>query len=948
MASPPHGVRHNGTEQLRVLVVDDDVDFAESLQEVLEPRGYRVALAHTSAAALKIVRDFDAQVALVDIRLDRDSGVRLIPEIRDARPGILCLMVTAYAATENAIEALKYGAYDYLRKPLDPQVLFATLDRCFERLRLEHEKDQAEENLRIRNQELEDLNARLKNLLASSKALAVCSQTAELSQSLLREFARNLNAQGGSFFVLRDDNLVLMHSLDPSHIPAKLSLPLRADSVFDLAIKNRAPVLIEDMEQEKDVHSSGWQGYRNGSLMVLPLLNGTGEIVGVVSLHNKVSPPFTRQDCELGALLASYGSETLRVTRLFEALRESEAKYRNILQSIDEGYFELHLSGRVSFLNESMLRILGCSEEELKRLGEEAKPADDVMAPVQGMFEQVRRSAVSPKMMDYQIIRKDGSPRFLELSTSPIEDSAGQLKGYRGVVRDVTVRRLAEQERQRLAAALENTADSVVIADRDGLIQYVNPAFETTTGLKREALSGQRLDQFLISKSDPVSGSRVKKALSLGHSWSGQLAISKSDKTTCEFKSTISPIHDPGGEVSGFVCINRDVTNEIILEGQLRQAQKMEAVGRLAGGVAHDFNNMLSVILGYSELIISKLNPFDPILNSLKAVQSAANRSADLTRQLLAFSRKQTITPRVINLNEHTKSMERLLTRIIGEDIDLEFTLAAELWPVYMDPAQIDQVLANLAVNSRDAMPEGGKLTVETSNITLDQHYAETHLGSRPGDFVMLAVGDTGCGMDSETLDHVFEPFFTTKPEGKGTGLGLSTVYGIAKQNEGFVNICSQPGRGTTVKLYIPRCSGRERTASTPVVEGRSPGGCETILLVEDEGAIREMAKTMLEGLGYMVLEAPSPGEAILICEKHSGQIPLLLTDVVMPNMNGIELRARIRAMRPGIRTLFISGYTASAHTHLKGLEKDANLLQKPFTLDALAKKVREALGTSS
>ena len=539
MTSPPQGTPHNGTKRLRLLIVDDDVDFAESLLEVLEPRGYQVALVHTAADALKIIRDFDAQVALVDIRLDRGNGIRLIPELRGARPGILCLMMTAYAAIENAIEALKYGAYDYLRKPLDAQDLFATLDRCFERLRLEREKNQAEENLRIRNQELEELNARLKKLLASSRALAICSQPLELGQSLLQEFARNVNAQGGSFFVLRDDNLVLMHSLDPSHVPVNLPFPLRVGSVFDLAIKNRAPVLIKKIEQEKDVHTSGWQGYQNDSLMAFPLVDGSGEIVGVVSLHNKISPPFTQQDCELGALLASYGTETLRVTRIFEALRESEEKYRNILQSIDEGYFELYLSGRVSFLNESMVRILGCSEEELKRLGDEAKPGNDVMVQVQGMFGEVCRSAVSQKMMDYQIIRKDGSPRFLELSTSPIEDLAGQLKGYRGVVRDVTVRRLAEEERQRLAAALENTADSVIIANRDGLIQYVNPAFERTTGLQRDDVSGQRLDQFLISKSDPVSSSLVQNALTLGQSWNGHLVTSKSDKTMCEFETAI-------------------------------------------------------------------------------------------------------------------------------------------------------------------------------------------------------------------------------------------------------------------------------------------------------------------------------------------------------------------------------------------------------------------------
>ncbi|MGC8494899.1 MAG: PAS domain S-box protein [Syntrophobacteraceae bacterium] len=404
------------------------------------------------------------------------------------------------------------------------------------------------------------------------------------------------------------------------------------------------------------------------------------------------------------------------------------------------------------------------------------------------------------------------------------------------------------------------------------------------------------------------------------------------------------PIPDENGVLQYLLCISEDITERKKLEEQFRQAQKMEAVGRLAGGVAHDFNNMLSVILGYSELIASRLQPLDPILGPLNGVRSAANRSAELTRQLLAFSRKQTIAPRRIDLNEHTNTMESLLTRIIGEDIALTFELSPQLWPVYMDPAQIDQVLANLAVNSRDAMPRGGKLTVHTSNRTFSKEYSETHPGFASGDFVVIAVTDTGCGMDSETLDHAFEPFFTTKPEGKGTGLGLSTVYGIAQQNNGFVDISSEPGRGTTVRLAIPRYSGGEDLAKTPVVEEASPGGWETILLVEDEAPIREMVKIMLEGMGYTVLSAADPDDALVLCRKHSEALHLLFTDVIMPKMNGKELETKIRAIKPGIRTLFMSGYAANAIAHLGVLENGTCLLQKPFTMDALAKKVREVL----
>jgi PAS domain S-box-containing protein len=945
MASPQQGAPHNQTEQLRLLIVDDDVDFAESLLEVLESRGYQVALAHTAADTLKIIRDFDAQIALIDIRLDRDNGIRLIPALREARPGILCLTITAYAGIENAVEALKHGAYDYLRKPLDPQDLFATLDRCFERLRLEREKNQAEENLRISNQELEELNARLKKLLVSSRVLATCSHPSELSQSLLQEFARNVNAQGGSFFVLKDDDLVLMHSLDPSHVPGNLSFPLRESSVFDLAIKNRAPVLIEKIGQEKDVATSGWQGYQDDSLLAFPLVDGSGEIVGVVSLHNKVSPPFTQQDCELGSLLASYGSETLRVTRIFEALRASEEKYRNILQSIDEGYFELYLSGRVSFLNDSMVRILGCSEEELKRLGEEAKPGDDVLAQVQGMFEQICRSALSPKMMDYQIVRKDGSPCFLELSTSPIEDSAGQLKGYRGVVRDVTARRLAEQERQRLAAALENTADSVIIANRDGLIQYVNPAFERIIGLRRDDVSGQRLDQFLISKSDPESSSLVRKALALGQSWNGHLVVSRSDKTMCEFETTISPIHDGSGEIAGFVCINRDVTNEINLEGQLRQAQKMEAVGTLAGGVAHDFNNILQAVIGYSELLLRGKNKETAEYGSLTNIKKSAMRGADLTKQLLTFSRKVEVQKRAYALNEGILEARSLLERVIPRMIAIELDLMQELNLVNADPGQVQQIMLNLAVNARDAMPDGGRITIKTENIFLDTDYCKTHLLMRPGSYVQLTVSDTGHGIDAESLEHIFEPFYTTKAPGSGTGLGLSTAYGIVKSHDGHIECESAVGLGTTFRILLPAVDSIPMPDGPQIQDEALSGGGETILIADDEESVRSIISQMLTTFGYRVLLAETGLQALAIYRNNREAIDLVILDLIMPEMGGKQCLEEILVIDPKAKVLIATGYTNKTTSEDIVTAGAANIIMKPFSMNEILRAINEALG---
>jgi CheY-like chemotaxis protein len=373
----------------------------------------------------------------------------------------------------------------------------------------------------------------------------------------------------------------------------------------------------------------------------------------------------------------------------------------------------------------------------------------------------------------------------------------------------------------------------------------------------------------------------------------------------------------------------------------------MEAVGRLAGGVAHDFNNMLNVILGYVDLALRRVKSVDPICKNLIEIRHAAERSADLTRRLLGFSRRQAIAPRVLDLNHQMTGMEGLLRRIIGEDIALELVLGPDLWPVCLDPSQVDQVLANLSVNARDAMPDGGKLTIVTGNVTLDEAYCAVHADARPGDYALLAVRDTGCGMDARTLERAFEPFFTTKPEGQGTGLGLAMVYGIARQNGGSVEIESELGKGTTFRLYLPRLvEGREPRAEPLVAPvGAPPRGHETILLVEDEVSLRELAQELLEEMGYRVLAAASPGEGISLAETEQGAIDLLLTDVVMPVMNGKELSERIRTLRPHIRVLFTSGYTADVIAHRGVLDAGVQLLEKPFTLDTLARQVRQALG---
>jgi two-component system cell cycle sensor histidine kinase/response regulator CckA len=495
-----------------------------------------------------------------------------------------------------------------------------------------------------------------------------------------------------------------------------------------------------------------------------------------------------------------------------------------------------------------------------------------------------------------------------------------------------------------LARAVEQATDAIVITDPNGAIVYVNPAFERVTGYTSAEVLGSN-PRILKSGQNPVGlYEEMWTTLARGDVWSGTLVNKRKDGTLFEEEMTISPVRNGGGRLVNYVAVKRDITRERQLEDQLRQAQKMEAIGRLAGGVAHDFNNLLGIIMGYSEMLLDSLSTEDPRRGQAEQVRKAGDRAARLTRQLLAFSRKQVLEPRILDLNITLTETEKLLHRLIGEDIELIIRPGAGLGCVKADPGQLEQVVMNLVVNSRDAMPRGGRLVLETANVDLDEAYAGRRPDVKPGPYVMLAVTDTGAGIPPECREHIFEPFFTTKESGKGTGLGLATVYGIVNQSGGHIWVYSEVGRGTTFKIYLPRVGSEGKELPREPGRRDSPRGHETILIVEDSGSLRALTRGVLESCGYKVLEARDPEHAQAVFAAHKGPIHLLLSDVVLPGISGRELAHILLPQCPSMKVLYMSGYPDEAISQHGVLEPGLSFLQKPFRPVELTCKVREVL----
>jgi two-component system, cell cycle sensor histidine kinase and response regulator CckA len=623
------------------------------------------------------------------------------------------------------------------------------------------------------------------------------------------------------------------------------------------------------------------------------------------------------------------------------SLRESEARHRAILTSTMDGFWTVDTAGQLLEVNSAYCRMSGYSEEELLTMTIADLEANENQEAV--AFHMEKLIAVGGDRFETQHRRKDGSLYDVEVS---VQYSPFQQQLCFVFIRDITARKKAEQALQesenRFRISFYTSPDAVNINRLDdGRYVEINEGFIRLTGYTPDDVLGKSPLHINLWCNPEDRKKLVNELKDKGFCENLEAEFRRKDGSIGVGLMSARALEWQGE--AHILSVTRDITDHKQLENQLLQAQKMESVGRLAGGIAHDFNNMLGVILGYSEMAIEQVAEDQSLHTALHGIHQAAQRSAGLTRQLLAFARKQTVAPKVLDLNQTLEGMLSMLRRLIGEHINLAWLPGDDVAPVKIDPSQIDQILANLCVNARDAIGDTGKITIETANVIFDQNYRAHHADVVLGEYVMLAVSDDGCGMDKATMRHIFEPFFTTKKVGEGTGLGLATVYGIVKQNNGFINVYSEVGRGTTVKIYFPKY-GRKADPSLDVTESAVPSGSETILLVEDEPMILEMVTAMLQRQGYQVLRAATPGEALRLAEEYAGEIRMLITDVVMPEMNGRDLAKALSTLYPGLRCLFMSGYTANVIAHHGVLDEGVHFIQKPFSMKDLGRMLRETL----
>ncbi len=878
----------NGTLQL--LVVEDDEEDFLLLRHMLEHAFRHAKVEHVASVNRALARCDSVFYDLLfcDYRLGEQTGLELLHQLRSRDINAPVIFLTGQGDEEVAVQAMRGGAIDYLVKSkLTEQALGQAVSYAIA-LR------KKEEALRKSEQEYRNL------FQNANDAILIFEPETEI--------ILEANPKACAIYGFTRDELIGM-SLKrlTEDVP-------RGEHQISQLLERGAYLNFETVQLRKD-------GARIHILANSSVIDYRGR-PAILSINRDITD-------------LKHAEDELR--KLFGAVEQSAEM---ILITDRQGVIE--------YVNPAFARLTGYTREEM--VGQTPRLLKSGLQDVT-CYERLWSTVLGGNVYRGVLVnkKKNGDLYYAEKTITPLRDASGQITHFVSNDRDITERHRAEaalrasEERYRLL--FERNLAGVVRSSMEGTILECNDAFaRAAVYASRQELLGLDITQFYWRPGERQA--LLQRLLTEKRALNCEIKMRRADGKTAHLLANVS-LWDQPGSPPLLEATTIDVTERKQLQEQLLQAQKMDAVGQLAGGVAHDFNNLLLVISSYAELLADNLQPKDPQRHHLEEILKASRRAAALTRQLLAFSRKQIMLPRVLDLNSVLADTGRMLPRLIGEHIQVSVLPGAELWKIEADPVQIEQVILNLAVNARDAMPKGGVLTVETCNVRLGADYVRSHVGVTPGDYVLLAVSDTGIGIPSEIMPHIFEPFFTTKERGKGSGLGLPTVYGIVKQSGGFLWVYSEPDQGTAFKIYLPRCQRPAAAAPPETVAARSLRGSETILLVEDEDPVREPTVEFLARNGYNVLQARNGADALQLAAGFDGPIHMLITDVVMPCLGGRELAERLRKYRPETKLLFISGYT-DATVLQRGVDSIGCFLQKPFSLSDLARKVRELLEANS
>lgn len=821
----------------KVLIVDDEQGLRNSLGRFVKHEGHDVFTAEDVGKALEIITSNEIDVVVSDIIMPKVSGVDLLKTLATDYPHVKVILITGEPTLNTASEALRLGAFDYLSKPISKDDFIKVVTTASQLKSFEDEKRNyrkiLEKEVKSRTSQLMNYSQKLKYIAENIKRFSSCNSMKELCKTLMNIFSETLECDGGSLYFIKPDGLEFVNSLDQLHQKDFLDFPLKTGSVIEKLMREKHGFVIKDISKDGSLVPSGWNKYRNGSLLAAPVFNGDNQIIATVTLHNKLKDLFTDLDLEIAQTILANFNESLKTVELGIFLRESEEKYRILSEQSRTGIF-LHQDEKILYANSRILEMTGYDESDLPQIMQSSiydfVPESDVEKARKRVNDRIN-SAEDVSDYEIRLVKKNGDIIWTDIAISKVEHNG--KPAIMGNIIDITEKKKTEEEKERL-------------------------------------------------------------------------------------------------------------------EEELRQSQKMEAIGRLAGGVAHDFNNLLTGITGNISMALLDLEENTPLAQTLLEINAISKRAANLTRQLLAFSSKQILEPKVVNLNNRINDLNKMLARIIGEDIKLKTELDENLGQIRVDPGQVEQIIVNLSVNARDAMPKGGTLILKTENAIISGDEMKSLNDLKPGDYVKFSVVDDGQGIDEETLAKIFEPFFTTKPKGKGTGLGLSTVYGIVKQQNGHIEVESEPEKGTTFQIYFPQVDQKPYDYSKEELPKGMPKGSETVLLAEDEDIVREMTGAILIRLGYKVIETSNGDEALKAFSKHKEQIDLLLTDVVMPGMSGPELAKQLNKQKPLLKILFTSGYTNDKIIHHGVKDETVSFIGKPYTPQELAHKVREVLDQKS